>query len=543
MTTDVSRAPARPLEGLEVDLADQAATVLVNHTLLPSGLDGGDDTIPNTSSTLYYTPFVSNSTSDGGWTSLCPRFDGEGGGYVCDSESAHTSSSENARVYLEFEGSAVYLFGNTTGDLGYAIRIDEEFVTLNSQPEIELLHSSVGLGPGPHSITLFVQKPLSISNPGSVTFREAVVTSRTGYSGATVTRNVWDNEHPNITYNAPISRNWTISDDIYPQFVRPEGSGSSYRYTTWPNATATINFRGIGISVYGGCNSRPIESGYSASIDDSLETSYDAITNLYTPWNTTEQRAGNCLRYFKAGLNETKDHTLVLRVTDIMGQMSIDWVEIFTATGGNVRVDRNGGGAGSVQGSHSRISRVGITAGIISGVVALILVTLGVCFCLRWRRRSIQQDGVAVPEDQNRRRFPIIPFGVNRPPPTTLPQMGVDPDAALVVPPWPQLQGSTAGRVHRAAPDIGAEPVVQVSVVSLDTPNTSPPLSSNQSYSETNGVGMGNPVAQGILSRNASSTRADYHDGATRESSGGSHPPPAYGQLQGTYAVTQVGTG
>lgn len=226
MTTDVSRAPARPLEGLEVDLADQAATVLVNHTLLPSGLDGGDDVqrgaYPEWPNQYYFwlifimffrrfptrlrrfiTPrlYPTVPATEGG--QVCVQ--GLTGRVVdmCAIQRAHTPRVLRMRGYilslrvchpcfildvdapshLSHPGSAVYLFGNTTGDLGYAIRIDEEFVTLNSQPEIELLHSSVGLGPGPHSITLFVQKPLSISNPGSVTFREAVVTSRTGYSG------------------------------------------------------------------------------------------------------------------------------------------------------------------------------------------------------------------------------------------------------------------------------------------------------------------------------------------------------------------------
>jgi hypothetical protein len=52
-------------------------------------------------------------------------------------------------------------------------------------------------------------------------------------------------------------------------------------------------------------------------------------------FDKVKQRAGNCLRYFKTGLNRTQDHELVLRVKD-MGRLAVDWVEIYSVEGANV---------------------------------------------------------------------------------------------------------------------------------------------------------------------------------------------------------------
>lgn len=46
-----------------------------------------------------------------------------------------------------------------------------------------LLFSAVGLEPGAHTISLTVRQPPVVSDPGSVTFKEAVVSAGTGLTG------------------------------------------------------------------------------------------------------------------------------------------------------------------------------------------------------------------------------------------------------------------------------------------------------------------------------------------------------------------------
>lgn len=73
--------------------------------------------------------------------------------------------------------------GNTTGSLGYDVTLDGVTFPGNPRPDEGLLYSAIGLEPGQHSILVTVRQPASIASPGSVTFREAVVSAGTGRSG------------------------------------------------------------------------------------------------------------------------------------------------------------------------------------------------------------------------------------------------------------------------------------------------------------------------------------------------------------------------
>ncbi|CCO29780.1 hypothetical protein BN14_03800 [Rhizoctonia solani AG-1 IB] len=294
-------------------------------------------TIPNTSATLAYSPYVTDNAGSGGWQSLCPTYVTNGNGtnsWVCDPDSAHTTSSFKASFQLSFEGVGIHLIGNTTNSLGYDISLDGVHFPGNFRSNAQSLYSSVGLKPGQHTVSLTVRQPVSANNPGSVALKEVVVNSGTGRSGATMTKKVLDDTDPSITYYAPPGGNWTIGN-AYVQATQPEGiTSSTFHDSYWTNATATIAFKGVGISVYGACYSHSRYAAYSASMDGSEEIPYDGTINLYSIGGDVKQRAGNCLRYFKAGLDGDKDHELVLKVKD-MGRLAVDWVEVFAVEGGN----------------------------------------------------------------------------------------------------------------------------------------------------------------------------------------------------------------
>jgi hypothetical protein len=80
-------------------------------------------------------------------------------------------------------GVGIYLVGNTTNGLGYDITLDGTPFPGNPRPDLGLLYAAVGLEPGPHSIMLTVRRPASSDNPGCVSFKEAVVSAGTGYTG------------------------------------------------------------------------------------------------------------------------------------------------------------------------------------------------------------------------------------------------------------------------------------------------------------------------------------------------------------------------
>lgn len=163
--------------------------------------------------------------------------------------------------YVIFVGVGVYLFGNTTGSLGYDVTLDGVVFPGNPRPDAGLLYSAIGLEPGQHSILVTVRQPANAANPGSVTFREAIVSAGTGRSGyvvfgsfcgidvyvfcrASVTKNVLDDEDPSIQYYAPPNGNWTI-ENMYTQAIGPEGIPSAtFHDSYWTGATATVSFQG-----------------------------------------------------------------------------------------------------------------------------------------------------------------------------------------------------------------------------------------------------------------------------------------------------------
>ncbi|CAE6480240.1 unnamed protein product [Rhizoctonia solani] len=295
-------------------------------------------TVPSTSATISYSPYVLDNANSGGWRSVCPTYVTNNGtnSWICDPDSTHTTSSFKASFQFSFDGVGIYLVGNTTNNLGYDITLDGSHFPGNFRSNTQSLFSSFNLEPGIHTISLTVRQPVLLDNPGSVTLKEIVVNAGTGRSGATVFKKVLDDNDQSIAYYAPPGGNWTVAY-AYPQAVEPgELTNFLFHDSYWTNATATIGFKGAGISIYGACYSHSRYAAYSASIDGSEEIQYDGTINLYSIGGDVKQRAGNCLRYFKAGLDADKDHRLVLKVKD-MGRLAVDWVEIYNVDGGQTQ--------------------------------------------------------------------------------------------------------------------------------------------------------------------------------------------------------------
>ncbi|KAG8690198.1 hypothetical protein FRC11_013223 [Ceratobasidium sp. 423] len=332
---------------------------------------------------------------------------------------------------------------------------------------------------------LTVRQPVLADNPGSVTLKEVVVDAGTGRSRATVIKTVLDDDDPSIAY-APSNGNWTIVN-AYPQTTQPAGIKSSTFHDSYStNATATIGFKGVGISVYGACYSHSEYAAYSASIDGAEEIQYNGTVNLYSIGGDVKQRAGNCLRYFKTGLDADKDHQLVLKVKD-MGRLAVDWVEVFSVEGGQQFINGTGG-QGDGSNVMSNNTRVAIIAGAVSAGVVLILALLTLIFCIR-RERSRPQDiltpaptqnGVRTQEDGS---YIITPFTPER----LHTQTDSHGTSAMLSRPQPQTPAPSAFDRYRT----GA-PVIQ-SYSLGDAPLASPGLLTMSSYTGSSGSGSGWP--------------------------------------------------
>ncbi|KAH7339359.1 hypothetical protein B0J17DRAFT_358221 [Rhizoctonia solani] len=442
-------------------------------------------TIPSTSATISYSPYVIDNANSSGWQSLCPTYITNNGtnSWICDPESAHTTSSFKASFEFSFDGVGVYLVGNTTNNLGYDISLDGTHFPGNFRSNGESLFSSVDMKPGPHTITLTIRRPALPENPGSLTLKEIVINAGTGRSGATMTKKVLDDNDHSIAYYAPPGGNWTIAN-AYPQTAEPEGLSSFvFHDSYWTNATATIGFKGAGISVYGACYSHSRYAAYSASIDGSGETQYDGTINLYSIGGDVKQRAGNCLRYFKTGLDADKDHELVLKVKD-MGRLAVDWVEVFTVEGGQA----TDGGSGGQQGINStglhNSSTVAIIAGAVSGGVVLLLALLTILICIRQKRPG-PQDILTPPPTQTTFPSHREPSFTSTPFMPILPHMRTDASGASVPqPPTPAKRRSSEGQTTLSY-SLGGAPLA------------SPGLSSMSSYTGSSSSGPGWPDSAG----------------------------------------------
>lgn len=429
-------------------------------------------TVADTSPTIVYSPYVAGDSTSGGWQSTCPTYVTSASGqnsWMCDPDSAHSTSSYKASFQLAFDGVGVYLMGNTTGSLGYDVTLDGVMFPGNPRPDAGLLYSAIGLEPGQHSILVTVRQPASIASPGSVTFREAIVSAGTGRSGAVVKKDVLDDGDPSIQYYAPPGGNWTI-ENTYTQAIGPDGIASTtFHDSYWTDATATVSFKGTGIFAYGACYSHSRFVAYSASVDGAAETSFDGTINLYSTDGTIKQRAGNCLRYFKTGLDGTRDHKLTLRVKDA-GLLTVDWVEVVSVSGGAASDGAHGGSNGT---SNSSPPNIAILAGGIAGGVVLLLALLTLLICLRRRRNA------STTATNARHENAVIPYSTTPFVHAPQPQMQINPHSMPITPPWPQPQ--TPGPGYFAPGMLAANPGHGTSLSSSGAPLISPGLSSTYS--------------------------------------------------------------
>ncbi|KAG8720647.1 hypothetical protein FRC09_009215 [Ceratobasidium sp. 395] len=330
--------------------------------------------------------------------------------------------------------------GNTTNSLGYDMTLDGVHFPGNPKPELQLLYSAVGLAPGKHTISLTVRQPALSSNPGSVTFKEAVVTAGTGLTGALLNKGVIDDGDQRIVYDYPPGGNWTV-ELTYPQSIGPIGVASTtFHQSFFTDATATLNFQGTGVFAYGACYSHSRFAAYTASVDGAAEIPLDGTVNLYSPTGDVKQRAGNCLRYYQTGLDGSKNHQLVLKVKE-PGRLAVDWIEVVTVSGGTAS-DNGGGGSGGSSNtgtsSKSNSSITGILAGAISGGVVLILALLALAICLHRRRRNQRVEPEREKDLNLNEAGPPTGYVTTPYNPNPHPQVQYSP--MPITPPWPQPQ-------------------------------------------------------------------------------------------------------
>ncbi|KAG8927275.1 hypothetical protein FRC02_008329 [Tulasnella sp. 418] len=355
-------------------------------------------TILDTSPLIKYTPFSVGDLASGGWMSTCPTFvQGQSNSYwICDRGSAHTTSTGKISFEFDFSGIEVYISGNITGGFGYDVTIDKS--TFTGNPKGSYIASFTNLDPGDHHLKITTRQ----SNQGAtLTFTSATVVVGTSLQGATIEKSYVDDSDPQVVYDVPLPGNWTVNP-IYGGTVGPDPtkiSSSTFHESFSAGASATLKFKGAGILAYGACYSHSRYATYQATIDDESPSDWDGTVNLYDPNGQVKQRAGNCLRYARGGLDPSVEHTLKLNTKD-PGRLAVDWYEIIGVSGG--------AGYNHVSAGGSSVP-LGAIIGAACGGAALILLLIGLFFL--YRRRQKKKAKVSLPTEglMDTSPFAIVP--------------------------------------------------------------------------------------------------------------------------------------
>jgi LPXTG-motif cell wall-anchored protein len=245
----------------------------------------------------------------------------------------------------------------TTG-MEYKAMVDEDADHSHSQ----LLQSFEGLPLRSHNVT-FSTHPTSPD--ATFNFDKAIVTLGTGLQDATIFTALVDHEDPLVRYKGFTHEPPGASG--VPTFASGSG-GSMYRASKTLGDTATLSFNGSAIVVYGPCFQ---ECGaYTVTLDGSAKTYNGSIT-----YTNPSKYSQNCLRYFAAGLDPAKQHTITVSNAEKDRVTALTSFQVIQITGGSPlgSVARRKLGAGEVAGS------------VLGALVGLILALLA--FFIFWRKR------------------------------------------------------------------------------------------------------------------------------------------------------------
>lgn len=105
------------------------------------------------------------------------------------------------------------------------------------------------------------------------------------------------------------------------------------------------------------------------------------------------QVAEGCIRYFRAGLSSSEEHSITVTGHDPNKFITVDWIQLIQVSqssgGGGAGGGGNGGSQPSPGSNTKKSSSAGVIAGGIVGGTTALLAALGLFFFLRRRRRSI----------------------------------------------------------------------------------------------------------------------------------------------------------
>ncbi|KAI0783376.1 hypothetical protein C8Q75DRAFT_810959 [Abortiporus biennis] len=248
-------------------------------------------TIDDTSSILTYRPYSDGIDPNDGWVSWFSmsgfRTDGTGGSAYGDSR--HLTSLTGSSVSLEFHGTSIYLYGNSS--CPFDVSLDNDVSSLSNSTSSELLYSTENLTIGTHFIQITVRP--SAEFPGQLFFDKAIVTDMLPSSATSVTPVPIDNQNMSSLH---YGGQWTTGNNAH---IPSPSNPKPFRRTTVSGASVALNFTGaIAVAING--DRDMTHQTYQVSLDG-VSQNFNASTFWFI---------GDAVLYYRSGLDPNVTHSI-----------------------------------------------------------------------------------------------------------------------------------------------------------------------------------------------------------------------------------------
>ncbi|GJE87684.1 hypothetical protein PsYK624_037670 [Phanerochaete sordida] len=352
-------------------------------------------TIDDTSPIVLFSPYSEGPVQNGwaGW------FSDSGfvttGGEQAVGSSIHYTSFPGASLYLQFEGTAIYLYGTT--NCTYTVTLDSQSAHVPLSLPFGLLFYQEGLTPTTHSVQLTAQPQASSTQ--MLGFDQAVFTNTIDQDTNGLATIVYENWNDTLQYTG----NWTNQSGV--DWIPNTQAPAPYVETSQGLSSVSLTFAGgVAVAVNG-----PRNWGhwtYNISLDDEV-----------TSWNcSTLWGIGDTVLFYQNGLDPTKQHTVKMIDTGMQDyyKLSLNDFTVYAPNNSNGTTAPISSASGSPSsasptapsassGSPTAVAAVdagkktnvgAIVGPVIAGMVVLILALLAV---LWWRRRRVVQWDIEEP--------------------------------------------------------------------------------------------------------------------------------------------------
>ncbi|KIP08080.1 hypothetical protein PHLGIDRAFT_35126 [Phlebiopsis gigantea 11061_1 CR5-6] len=421
-------------------------------------------TIDDTSPTIVYSPYSEGPLQNGWetWFSDSQTSWNSFTGEEAEGTSLHITELDGASLYMQFQGTAIYLYG--TSNCTYDIELDSRPVEVPLSLPYGILYASEGLDSATHSVVLTAHPNQTLHGQEQLAFDQATFSSNgvsQGISGISEIKFQNDN-----TTALQYKGNWTTGSGV--ANIPSKADPGPFKQTQDPLASVSMNFTGgVAVAIHGSRNFG--HWTYNVTLNGHT-SSYNASTT----WEI-----GDVVLFYQNGLDPSQTYAVEMVNTGLQDyyKMTLNYFSVFMPNNSNLGGSSNASSSStpslpsSTSTLHSQPTNVGVIVGpAIAGVAVLSVLAL---LLLRFFRQRTRRQTLSSP-NSSMNEAGISPF-----PPHTRPQpwqKGLEAGAIAglepVRPTYGKRPAATPRTSERTAPaaETSARPSASVPAPALAAP-------------------------------------------------------------------------